>query len=120
MAHGSILLDTYLLFLITDLSGIVYRYYLSPVDPPVLRFWSHLFKIFAFGATGDRQREPLFILRVRKSILVSCVITNLASLPNYNTLDFCKWTVPYFGVYNTHIFSPRNNFKLGNACYTLQ
>ena len=58
MARASILLDTYLLFLITDLSGIVYRYYLSPVDLPVLRFWSHLFKIFTFGATGDRQREP--------------------------------------------------------------
>ena len=31
---------------------------MAPVDSPVLRFWSNLFKIFAFGATGNRQREP--------------------------------------------------------------
>ena len=37
MAYASILLDTYMLFLITDLSGIVYRYYLSTLHLPVLR-----------------------------------------------------------------------------------
>ena len=58
MARAPILLDTYLLCLISYLSGIIYRYYWSPVDSPVLRFLSHLFKIFTYGATGDSQREP--------------------------------------------------------------
>ena len=40
----------------------------------------------------------------------------------FSTLSKTKQNicVPCFGVYNPHIFSALNNFKLGTACYTLQ
>ena len=50
----------------------------------------------------------------------SCLLNFLVvALCLFSYLNFVR-SIPCFGVYNVHIFSVLNNFKLGTACYTLQ
>ena len=54
------------------------------------------------------------------SKLKACTDDNISENEKLKLVLGREENLPYFGAYNTHIFSALNNLKLGTACYTLQ
>ena len=77
------------------------------------------------GEKGGNQQflrfSPCFLtIPERISVFELHLCCCLQMLSIWTSLKFCGKQLPYFGAYNTHIFSALNNFKHGTACYTLQ